>query len=460
MKSMKRQSLTLFTSLLMALTFCAAGVTATSTSALAQAKQKARQQEEVEYACPMHPEVKSKKRGKCPKCGMALQAVSTAKAAPVAANNVGDAQGVGDGSREAALRVPDTTVLDQHGKPLRFYSDLVKGKTVAINFVFTTCAGVCPTLTAKFRQVQQELGERMGRDVQLISISVDPTTDVPERLNAYAEKFHAGPGWTFVTGSKPEIDELLRALGAFAADKNKHPQTILIGNDATGYWTRTLGLSPTKTIAQILTDAAKTKANASNESATNNATAGASQKSASAGGGASGDEKAAGLDSPEAYFTNLPLLTQENKTVRFYKDLLKGKVVLINFMFTTCKGVCSPMTANLAKVQRYLGERVGRDINMISISVDPETDTTAVLKHYSETFKAQPGWYFLTGKKENVDWVLYKLGGYVEDKSEHSSVLILGNEATGEWMKMPAMAGPTEIADATIRLAESKPKTN
>lgn len=453
MKIMKRTSLTLFTSLLVALASCAAGVAVTSTTAFAQSKQKAQQQDEVEYACPMHPEVKSKKPGKCPKCNMALQPVKAANIAPVAAdNNVGDAQGLGGGSAEAALRVPDTTVFDQHGKRLHFYSDLVKDKTVAISFVFTTCNGVCPTLTAKFRQVQQELGERVGRDIQLISISVDPTTDVPERLNAYAEKFHAGPGWTFVTGSKPEIDELLRALGAFATDKNKHPQTILIGNDATGYWTRTLGLSPTKTIAQIVLDAAKTKANASGESATKGTTAGVSSTST----GAQGNEKASGSDSTEAYFTNLPLLTQENKTVRFYNDLLKGKVVLINFMFTTCKGVCSPMTANLAKVQRYLGERVGRDINMISISVDPETDTTAVLKHYAEIFKAQPGWYFLTGKKENVDWVLYKLGGYVKNKSEHSSVLILGNEATGEWMKMPAMAGPTEIANAAIRLTESK----
>jgi protein SCO1/2 len=455
MKSMKRTSLTLFTSLLVALT-CAAGVatTSTTTTAFAQSTQKAQQQEAVEYACPMHPEVKSKKRGKCPKCSMALRAVSAAKAAPVAAvTNVGDAQG-GGGSTEAALRVPDTTVFDQHGKRLRFYTDLVKGKTVAINFIFTTCNGVCPTLSAKFRQVQQELGERVGRDIQLISISVDPTTDVPERLNAYAEKFHAGPGWAFVTGSKPEIDELLRSLGAFSPDKNKHPQTILIGNDATGYWTRTLGLSPAKTVAQIVMDAAKTKENASGQSAANGVTVDASSTSASTG--AQGNEKVSRSDSTEAYFTNLPLLTQENKTVRFYNDLLKGKVVLINFMFTTCKGVCSPMTANLAKVQRYLGERVGRDINMISISVDPETDTTAVLKHYAETFKAQPGWYFLTGKKENVDWILYKLGGYVEDKNEHSSVLILGNEATGEWVKMPAMAGPTEIADAAIKLVGPK----
>jgi cytochrome oxidase Cu insertion factor (SCO1/SenC/PrrC family) len=386
---------------------------------------------------------------------MALEPVRAAKvASAAAASNVGDAQGEG-GSSEAALRIPDTTVLDQHGKRLRFYSDLVKGKTVAINFVFTTCNGVCPTLTAKFRQLQQELGERVGRDVQLISISVDPTTDVPERLSAYAEKFHAGPGWTFVTGSKPEIDELLRALGAFAPDKGNHPQTILIGNDATGYWTRTLGLTPAKAVAQIVTDAAQTNRDASKESAMNGA-AGSAASSNGASASEARNEKASLSDTAESYFPNLTLLTQENKPVHFYGDLLKGKVVLINFLFTTCKGVCSPMTANLAKVQRYLGERVGRDINMISISVDPETDTTDVLKRYAETFKVQPGWYFLTGKKENVDWVLHKLGGYVENKSEHSSVLIIGNETTGEWMKMPAMAGPAEIAEVVIKLSESK----
>ncbi|HEY0408572.1 MAG TPA: SCO family protein [Pyrinomonadaceae bacterium] len=122
------------------------------------------------------------------------------------------------------------------------------------------------------------------------------------------------------------------------------------------------------------------------------------------------------------------------------------------FLFTTCKGVYSPMTANLVKAQNYPGERVGRGVVMISLTVDPLTDTPAVLKKYADSFKTRPGWYFLTGDKKNVDWVLYKLGGYVEDKQQHSSVLIIGNEATGEWMKVHAMSNPTEIANAVVKL--------
>jgi cytochrome oxidase Cu insertion factor (SCO1/SenC/PrrC family) len=158
------------------------------------------------------------------------------------------------------------------------------------------------------------------------------------------------------------------------------------------------------------------------------------------------------------YFPNHILLTQDNKPVRFYDDLLKGKVVLINFMFTTCTGVCPPMTANLAKVQNLLGERVGKDVVMISISVDPTVDAPDVLRKYADSFKAKPGWYFLTGKKENVDWVLYKLGGYVEDKTEHSAVLIIGNEATGEWVKTYALRNPGQIAEAVIGLLDSNKK--
>ncbi len=156
------------------------------------------------------------------------------------------------------------------------------------------------------------------------------------------------------------------------------------------------------------------------------------------------------------YFPNHVLITQDNKPVHFYDDMLKGKVALINFIFTTCQGVCSPMTANLARVQNYLGEQMGNQVVIISISVDPLTDTPERLKTYAEKFKVKPGWYFLTGKKENLDWVLYKLGGYVEDKATHTSVLIVGNEATGEWMKLHSMANPSEIASAVTRLLAPK----
>jgi cytochrome oxidase Cu insertion factor (SCO1/SenC/PrrC family) len=111
------------------------------------------------------------------------------------------------------------------------------------------------------------------------------------------------------------------------------------------------------------------------------------------------------------------------------------------------------MTANLAKVQQFLGDRVGRDITMITLSVDPAIDTPESLKKYAEKFKVKPGWFFLTGKKENVDLVLRKVGGYTEDKLQHSSVLIIGNVETGEWTKTHAMAKASEIADAVLKMA-------
>ena len=164
-----------------------------------------------------------------------------------------------------------------------------------------------------------------------------------------------------------------------------------------------------------------------------------------------------GAESPaQKYFTDVELVDQDGKTHRLYSDLLKGRTVVANAFFTTCTSVCPPMTANLKRVQDALGDRFGRDVFFVSISVDPETDTPARLKEYAEKFHAKPGWLFLTGKKENVEWALYKLGQYVEDKNDHTTVLIVGNEATGLWKKAFAMAQSAELLKIVQSVADDK----
>ncbi|HZI62485.1 MAG TPA: SCO family protein [Pyrinomonadaceae bacterium] len=232
--------------------------------ATAQTSKTTKTQTKVVYACPMHPEVTSTKRGaKCRKCGMNLRRTKTEVAhVPPEINPVDPAADPSTPKTESysfsAAKIPHARVLDQNGKQLNFYNDLIKGKSVAINFVFTTCTAICPSLAATFRRVQQEARTR-GLDVQLISISVDPTVDTPERLQDFAKKFKAEPGWTFVTGDKSEIDALLQALGAGVTNKNDHTPMVLIGNEAADQWTRAYGLSSPAKILDLIQSASSRK---------------------------------------------------------------------------------------------------------------------------------------------------------------------------------------------------------
>lgn len=158
------------------------------------------------------------------------------------------------------------------------------------------------------------------------------------------------------------------------------------------------------------------------------------------------------------WFTDVELLDQDGRKLRFYSDVLKGKTVVVNAFFTTCTSVCPPMNRNLEKIQEAFGDRIGRDVFLVSISVDPLTDTPARLKEYAAKFHARPGWLFLTGKKENVDWALYKLGQYVEAKDDHKTIIIIGKEPTGLWKKAFGLAKADELVAIVNSVVDDKGK--
>lgn len=150
------------------------------------------------------------------------------------------------------------------------------------------------------------------------------------------------------------------------------------------------------------------------------------------------------------YFPNVPLITQTGKTVRFYDDLLKGKSVVVNVIYTRCKDRCPLETAKLAQVQRLLGDRVGRDIFFYSISIDPQYDTPAVLNEYAAKFHTGPGWLFLTGNRQDIVLLQKKLGLYSRTDAAspdgHLPSLMIGNEPTAQWMLNSAVDNPRFLA--------------
>ena len=241
------------------------------------------------------------------------------------------------------MEVPDVEVVDQEGKPVRFYNDLVKGRAVAINFIFTTCQSVCPPLGAAFGRLQATL---KGRGVRLISVSVDPVNDTPERLKAWADRFGAGPDWTLVTGRKQDVDGLLRALGVFSADRSNHSPLILLGDDRSGAWRRVHGMTPPEQIAIRASRGLEREVDRAD--------------------GRRAEAPEPDPDSPaRRYFTDVPLVDQDGKAERLYTDLIRGKVVVIHVFFASCKNTCPMMMSTFQKLQDHLGDRLGRDVHLL-----------------------------------------------------------------------------------------------
>lgn len=167
----------------------------------------------------------------------------------------------------------------------------------------------------------------------------------------------------------------------------------------------------------------------------------------------------------QRYFPNLVLTTHTGKKVRFYDDLVKDKIVIFNFMYAKCEGICMPITMNLRRVQDLLGDRMGRDIFMYSFTLKPQEDTPGKLAHYAHMHKVKPGWTFLTGSPADMELVRRKLG-YVDpdpevdkDKSNHIGVIKYGNEPFERWGGCPAMSKASWIVKTLSWVDWPKDKT-
>jgi protein SCO1 len=163
---------------------------------------------------------------------------------------------------------------------------------------------------------------------------------------------------------------------------------------------------------------------------------------------------------------NVPLITQDGQQVHFYDDVLKGKTVAVNFIYTRCMFSCPLETARMVQVQKQLGDRVGKDIFFYSVSIDPDYDTPAVLKQYMQDFDIGPGWTFLTGKRDDIDLLAHRLGltddpsitdGPGRDVDGHTPHLLIGNEPTNQWLRDSAGDNPSVIARLLTSLIGNSP---
>ena len=155
------------------------------------------------------------------------------------------------------------------------------------------------------------------------------------------------------------------------------------------------------------------------------------------------------------FFPNLPVVNQNGETLKFYDDLIKDKIVIVMFIYTSCTDICPLTTARMTLIEDKLGPAIGRDIFIVSMTVDPEVDTPEKLKAYSKSFATGPGWTFVTGKPEDIRAINYRLGERSKILSDHRNEIVLGNDVTGEWQRDNVM-GDLDRVVTTIREMDPK----
>ncbi len=355
----------------------------------------------------------------CPHCHGAKQAAQ-AEAAPAVAEG-------------AKVQLADLTLVDQDGAAVNLRQALAGEPIVVVSFIYTTCTTICPVLSGIMGQVQERLGARAGKDVRLVTVSIDPARDTPERLKAYAARFKAGAGWTWLTGEPGEVERALRGMGAYSANIAEHGAVVLVGDGRAGTWTRFNGFPSPEKVVERVDELARARA-------------------AAAAAATEGREAKA-----RAYFTDTALVDQDGEPRRFYDEVLRDRTVLMSFVFTTCLDACPLIVKKLNAVRAELGERFGREVRFVSLSVDPEQDTPAALREFARKQGAlHEGWTFLTGEKGDVKTVLGRLGQFVEDPSDHFTGFIAANVRTGHWTKVRPDMPAAAVADLMRRLADEQ----
>ena len=158
-----------------------------------------------------------------------------------------------------SMEIPDSQLLDQNGKQVKFYSDLIKGKVVVVHFFFTECAYVCPMQGRSLSRLKNRLGERLGRDVFFISVSKDPKNDTPEKLSKWGRQYGVSSGWTLVTGEQEVIKKLLWDFTGDETGQGMHESMVIIGNDRTGVWTTTDGLLLPEDLVKVIDNVSRSE---------------------------------------------------------------------------------------------------------------------------------------------------------------------------------------------------------
>ncbi|MEM7051939.1 MAG: SCO family protein [Acidobacteriota bacterium] len=336
------------------------------------------------------------------------------------------------------LELPNVELVDQHGETVRLPA-LAAGRKVAINFIFTSCTTVCSPMGALFATLQRQLEARpdAAEEVAFVSITIDPAVDTPQRLKTWSERFDGSSRWRLLTASKPVVDGLLKDLGVFSALKEDHAPLILLGDTRSNRWLRAHGLAPPHELIRLLDELPP-----------------AATRPAQAAANA---QHPLGNQPAREYFTDTRLVDQHGQEHRFYSDLIAGRTVVINPFFSTCTGSCPVMHGALQRLHEALDERLGRDVFLLSISVDPEHDTPERLNTYAEAFEAGPGWSFLTGEPADVERVLARLGQAVPRKEAHQAIFLVGNDRTGLWQRAFGL-GPAEgLLEVVRSVADDSP---